>query len=333
MTSHRANAIRLTIFNHKGGVGKTTLTVNLGAALAALGKRVLLVDSDPQCNLSSHLLDEEIVDDLLEKSDSDDGGTVFTAIRPVLQGEGAPFVIRPYQPGIERMYMFPGDIALSQFESRLGDYWSDCFKRYPTGYKGTTALSQVVDSFARKRQIDFVFYDTGPNIGPLNRIILLDCDYFVVPAACDLFSVRALKTLGATLRRWVEEWQTIVSLAPDGTYLFPGEPRFLGYIPQRFRTYGGVMTSVSNAFFVEFQKRLSSDLLPELRKTGLGLAKGSVASQRLGSVKDYASLVQLSQEQGGPLWDVEGGNAALQEAARNAFFGIARKIIKRTEGR
>ncbi len=45
---------RITLYNHKGGVGKTTLSVNVGAALAARGERVLLVDSDPQCNLTSY---------------------------------------------------------------------------------------------------------------------------------------------------------------------------------------------------------------------------------------------------------------------------------------
>ena len=59
--------IRLSVFNHKGGVGKTTLTMNLAATLAEEGKRVLVVDSDPQCNLTSYLIEDDVVDRLLDE--------------------------------------------------------------------------------------------------------------------------------------------------------------------------------------------------------------------------------------------------------------------------
>jgi cellulose biosynthesis protein BcsQ len=49
---------KIALFNHKGGVGKTTLTVNISNAMAEAGKRVLLVDADPQCNLTSFYLEE-----------------------------------------------------------------------------------------------------------------------------------------------------------------------------------------------------------------------------------------------------------------------------------
>jgi len=49
---------KIALFNHKGGVGKTTLTVNIAAALAESGRRVLLIDTDPQCNLTSFYLEE-----------------------------------------------------------------------------------------------------------------------------------------------------------------------------------------------------------------------------------------------------------------------------------
>jgi cellulose biosynthesis protein BcsQ len=57
------------VFNHKGGVGKTTLTVNIASALADANKKVLLVDSDPQCNLSSYLVEASVLDDVLDHSD------------------------------------------------------------------------------------------------------------------------------------------------------------------------------------------------------------------------------------------------------------------------
>ena len=84
----RHRAARIAVFNHKGGVGKTTLTANLGAALAEKGKRVLLLDTDPQCNLTSYLLAEDVVDDLLDYSDSKNGQTVWSAVKPVVEGDG-----------------------------------------------------------------------------------------------------------------------------------------------------------------------------------------------------------------------------------------------------
>lgn len=67
---------RVSVFNHKSGVGKTTLTMNLASALADSGKRVLLVDSDPQCNLTSYLIADDVVDELLDKADSEEGQTL-----------------------------------------------------------------------------------------------------------------------------------------------------------------------------------------------------------------------------------------------------------------
>src|SRR5258707_1096948 len=106
--------IRVTIFNHKGGVGKTTLTVNIAAALTELGKSVLLVDSDPQCNLTSYLLSDDLVDDLLDQSDGPDGQTIWAAVKPLFDrvGDGKPIAMVE----IGDLALLPGDIRLSEYE-------------------------------------------------------------------------------------------------------------------------------------------------------------------------------------------------------------------------
>src|SRR5882672_5830994 len=88
---------RLTIYNHKGGVGKTTLSVNIGAALAEKGARVLLIDSDPQCNLTSFFLPDAEVDELLDKSEKPSGRTLWTALKPVADGLGRVRPVKPFE--------------------------------------------------------------------------------------------------------------------------------------------------------------------------------------------------------------------------------------------
>ncbi len=155
----RHSAKRITIFNHKGGVGKTTLTVNIAAALASLGHKILLVDSDPQCNLTSYLLEESVVDDLLDQSDTGKGRTVWSALKPVVEGTGPVRSIQPYDLSINDVSLLPGDIRVSEFEEELSVVWGECFQRKLRGFTGTTALSSLVKELANDNAIDFVFYD------------------------------------------------------------------------------------------------------------------------------------------------------------------------------
>ena len=88
LQGHRHPSKRVALYNHKGGVGKTTLTVNIASALAKAGKRVLLVDADPQCNLTSYLVESAVVDSWLDSSDSESGITIWSAIKPVVEATG-----------------------------------------------------------------------------------------------------------------------------------------------------------------------------------------------------------------------------------------------------
>lgn len=325
----RHESKRITLYNHKGGVGKTTLLVNIAAALADLGKKVLLVDADPQCNLTSYLVESEVVDGWLDNSDTEDGATMWSALKPFIEGTGDIRKIQP-QERQEGVFLIPGDIRLSEFEQELNQIWVECLQRKIRGFKGASAISQIVNEIAKEKKVDYVFYDIGPNIGPLNRVILLDCDYFIIPAACDLFSVRALKTLGKTLYTWIQEWDVIYQLAPDNTLLLPGKPNYIGYILQRFRMYGDAIASQFASYAGKLERSTYSDITEVLRKIDKNLAKGTLSQTKLGQVKDFASLVPLSQTQGLSFFDVDGGNAQLKTEAKKEFTSIANKIIALT---
>ncbi len=320
---------KVAIFNHKGGVGKTTLTVNLAIELAASGKRVLLVDTDPQCNLTSYLFEDSVVDDLLDNSDTKNGRTIWSALKPVVEGIGDIWEIEPYETAFENLYLIPGDIRLSEFEAELTDYWSQCLQRKTRGFRGTSALKSVVMNAGSRLNIDYVFYDVGPNIGPLNRIVLLDCDYFIVAVACDLFSLRALRTLGRSLARWIDEWKVISELAPAEIEILGGKPKLLGFIPQNFRVYGGRLVGAHSATLPRLTKDIQSQVVSVLSRTDPSLISETSGTQ-LGAVKDFGSRVSVSLAQGVPLSDV--GTSDQRAEAQRAFAEIARNVVLRVEG-
>lgn len=315
---------RITLFNHKGGVGKTTLTANIAFALAEMGKSVLLVDSDPQCNLTSYLLADDVVDDLLNESDGPDGRTIWSALKPVFDGDRAGRLVSPLPVG--DIALLPGDIRLSGFEESLAESWLGCFRRRLGALYATSAMSAVVSHLHAQSPYDYVFFDSGPNIGPLNRVLLMDSDYFVVPVACDLFSVRALATLGQAIGTWMKDADTINSIAPDDVPLLNARPALLGYIPQRFRMYGQAMAREASSYLRQIKNRIHDDVASVLRKHDKRLAPPRSQDPVLGQVRDLTSLVQVAQREGVPIWECSGGTPARRSAAKRCFGSIARRL-------
>ena len=154
-----------------------------------------------------------------------------------------------------------------------------------------------------------------------------------MPAACDLFSVRALKTLGHTLADWISIWQTIVALAPENSYLLPGKPKFLGYIPQNFKVYRQTMSRAYSKYLNEIEKHIYSDIITILRQVDSSLSPSTISTAKLGEVKNFSSLVQQAQTEGVPLMDVKNGTPQNKLEAKNAFTAIAKKIIAKVNGK
>jgi len=329
---------KIAFFNHKGGVGKTTLTVNVADAMADLGRTVLLVDADPQCNLTSFFIDEPQLEGLFSDNNSDDeaASTLWSAIKPVVEGRGGVRQVEVWSAGeAERVFLVPGDVMLSEYEEELPSAWTDSFARKTRGYDVMTAVAQVVNNAARAVRANVVLYDVGPNVGALNRAILLDCDYFVTPVAADLFSLRALSTVGRSVAKWIGDWQTILSLASaeDRKQLPKGMPSYLGYVTSAYKVKKGRSAALPHADWEsKIAPRVRYQVVDVLRAVDPKLAASG--SNKLGGVKNFQSLPSEAQKHGvaiGKLHGyVNGGHHATLDEAKDEFAELSREILKRS---
>ena len=116
----------LTFFNNKGGVGKTSLAYHVSWMLSELGHTVLVVDLDPQANLTAAFMEESRLERLWDTDGGDQGNTVYQCVQPLAQvGD-----IR--NPKLFRitndLFFLPGDLALSGFEDLLSTEWPNCLE-------------------------------------------------------------------------------------------------------------------------------------------------------------------------------------------------------------
>lgn len=325
---------KIALFNHKGGVGKTTITVNLADALTREGKRVLLVDADPQCNLTSFYLPETQLEKLLEDSeDEDTGQTIWSAVKPVARGRGSIAEI----PEIfldDDLFLLPGDVLLSDYEEVLPLAWTECFARMTRGYDIMTALSKVVDRAAENVEADVCLYDLGPNVGALNRAIILDCDAFITPVAADLFSLRALSTVGRSIARWISDWDAVRKMASpeDKHNLFPGKPAFLGYMTSAFKVNAGRNAANPHA---QWEAKIAPRVRDRIAKdlASIDPALVPAGGNKIGAIKNFHSLAPDAQKYGLPIRELRGkvnpGHNKQIDEVTAEFAQAAKEIIRR----
>ena len=152
-----------------------------------------------------------------------------------------------------------------------------------------TALAQVANRTAAKIRADICLYDVGPNVCALNRCVLLDCDYFITPVAADLFSLRALSTVGRSVGKWIKDWKTVRELASqaDLQRLLKGKPAYLGYVTSAFKVNAGRNAANPHAEWErKIAPRVRNRVIEELRIVDSSLIPQG-GSYKLGGIKHF----------------------------------------------
>jgi chromosome partitioning protein len=167
----------ISLFNHKGGVSKTTTTFNLGWALAKRGKRILIVDGDPQCNLTGTVLGFDGISDFANFYAKNPNGNISDCLAPVFKGTGAPLAAADVtQTPNPNLYLLAGNIDLAENETQIAVALSTS-TAIPALQNIPGAATALLRMTAAKHNLDAVIVDMSPSVGALNQCILMGSDF------------------------------------------------------------------------------------------------------------------------------------------------------------
>ncbi len=322
----------IAFFNHKGGVGKTTLIYNVGLAMARQGNTVLFIDADAQANLTSAALPLELFEEALSTE-----ATIYGSLLPVINNTGDFRALNPVKIR-DHAYILPGDIRLSAFEEILPTAWTEAVAGQYRGFQISSAMYRLTRELGESVQVDYALIDLGPNVGALNRSIMVGADGFVVPLSPDLFSLTALPSVGKSASRWVLDWQAALASAIRADLSFDislpkGRPAPLGYVNQQFVTYRRAPAEAFRRWIEQIPDAYTDGIVTPLSKAGVPIPNGA---HLLGEVKNLSSLIPMAQQANRAIFELTGSQARGAQFTRaqdtfDLFLDLAETIEARLD--
>lgn len=300
-----ARSKKLLFANNKGGVGKTTLAFNCAMSFAKQGYKTVLVDLDPQCNLSRLALgDQQFADTLFSSTYKD----VYDVLKGVVEGGAdidlaVPFI--PVSNSHNNLFLLKGSVNLSLYENILVSAYGQAASGQQIGYFQTSAIDRFLRERGLNDEVDIFVIDTSPSLSLLNQVIFLGADYFVVPMMPDAFSVQGVENLGSMLEKWKQNWKVTgkaLSGNTESKSVLSGDGLFVGYIINSYNVYGKQPIKDHRHWIEEIPMKVKQFLSEKHGRNGLVEKSWKTP---LAEIQDYGRIPAKCQELGVAIFDLD----------------------------
>ncbi len=298
-------AKKLTFFNNKGGVGKTTLAFNTAVEFANKGYKTVLLDLDPQCNLTRLALGEDYYQNTLF---SGTVKTVYDVLSGVINGGGdidLTTTLESVKAAHDNLFLLRGDLKLADYEELLSSAFGSAAAGAQNGYFVTSAIDRFMRAKGMSDDVDIFVIDTSPTMGRLNRVILLGTDYFAVPMNPDAFSLQGIENLGSKLEDWKRNWRDTgqaLSGATERQFVLDGEGLFIGYILNSYNVYSEKPIKDHQEWIDKIPSSIKQYLSEKHCRNGLVAAS---YNKPLQYIQDYGMIPALCHKDGKAIFDID----------------------------
>lgn len=360
----------IAIFNNKGGVGKTTLTYHVSYALAELGYKTLLIDLDPQSNLTLFgidvdrlhdiwVMEDNFVDDFKNAKDSisstdlnsiiDSNRSIHFLLKATEDGTDDLNELSPPIPLHNNLGLLPGRLTLYMYEEMLSKRWSDAYRGEPLAIRTITKIRKLCHDYGNKFNFEFILFDTSPSLGMLNRVIISTADGIVIPCMPDMFSLYGIRNIGNCLSKWKNEFDIMFKLISDSKRSFFPQRfvQFLGYTIFNARKYSGqTLWDLAIAHY-NYAKQIPETIIKYINQEVREHLNDDLLTEPIGGTSvmhSHSTLPSMAQKYQCPIWLVPShqsidasdrgtiiGNRQSYERTRESYRQFTKDLLTRLE--